>query len=119
MTAIIDKILILKLNQDIIRENILPYTYNIQQNEILIDINSYKEQHLKIVNLYMLNRFKEYVLYYDLTKFYCMLKNFEYYKFINRRGKFIITYKDTLFLFRLLTNKERIQFINKYVVEFI
>ncbi len=114
-TNIIDKRLMLKIPEDIIRENILPYTYNTQQKELIMDISSYHDDYDYVESYYLFN-YNDTILFFDLSMYNSFIKKTPMNRAVNN-----VLYDDntnSLFLFRLLTNKERKQFINIYVRDF-
>ena len=140
MTAIIRQGLIYRLPEEIIREHILPYSYNIIPINLKNDIRSFYSDYNLIINYYI-TFFNYKILLYDLI-LYCNGGNeqpiyelSDRYKQIVKRHTIIssktdgqlVEYfmcyfhtnqekKNIWFLFGLLTPSERTEFINDFIL---
>jgi hypothetical protein len=134
--------LIDRLPFDIIINHILPYTYNTQPNNLLVDIRSYCADYKLVESIYM-TQHNEFVLLHDLKKFCCAylkpyygmdnkfdsilrrhisIKNRSEEKLINilrlnfHRNVEINTERKVKFIWGLLTPTERTEFINNFIL---
>jgi hypothetical protein len=110
MTFIISQKLINRLPEDVIRENILPYTYNTQPRELIIDICTYLKDYGIVVNYYAIFM-NDLILRFDLIQFLNFLNKY------HADNAYIRSTKSRI-LFGRLTPFERTQFINKYILVF-
>lgn len=138
--SIFNKKLVLLLPEDIIREHILPYSYNIKPKNLLRDIRSYYTEYSILENYYLYD-YNYDILLRDLVWFCNSQRDpnsllvDNYITILSRhfsnRGKsreylmnvhYILYYSRYIghsqvkLLFGLMTPKERNQFINKYII---
>jgi hypothetical protein len=121
MTSIFNRI-----PEDIIREHILPYTYNTQSREHILDIQSYWRDYSIIMNYYAIFMNHK-ILLYDLYDF-CFPRVIERYVLFTKVGTpesfsdichtiLCREVKSNIrFIFGLLNPIERTQFINEYIL---
>jgi len=132
-----------RLNDDVIINHIIPYTYNIQPSELLFDIKNFYSELSIIENAYTFD-YNHYILFYDLVNFcnqcvtlnYNLQKRFEIilrrnfnlslksYSYLNNLV-FVHFYRDVSlnmnrklrFVWGLLTPNERTKFIRRFLLE--
>jgi hypothetical protein len=110
MNFIISQNLINRLPEDVIRENILPYTYNTQPRELIIDIRTYLKDYGIVINYYAIYM-NDLILRFDLIQFLSFLNKYHADDVYGKATKSRI-------LFGRLTPFERTQFINQYILVF-
>jgi len=71
--------LVVKLPEDIVREIIMPFTYHMQNTNLMKDVRNYHETIEKVKNFYYAT-FDEYVLYRDIVTF-CNLQSIDDYEY--------------------------------------
>lgn len=134
--------LIDRLPFDVIVNHILPYTYNPQPKNLLLDIRSYVNDYAFVESFYM-TQYNEFVLLHDLKKYcgaylppYCGMYN-NFYSILRRhlgiknqseaalinmvmnnfqRNLEINTERKVKFVWGLLTPTERTDFINNFIL---
>ena len=134
--------LIDRLPFDVIVNHILPYTYNPQPKNLLLDIRSYVNDYALVESVYI-TQYNEFVLLHDLKK-YCGAylnpyfgMNNNFYSILRRHVNIIYQSEETLintvrnnfqrnleinterkvkFVWGLLTPTERTDFINNFII---
>jgi hypothetical protein len=114
MLIIMEQKYLAKIPFDIIINHIMPYTYNVQNKELLYDIKNFVEDLNLIENCYLFD-YNYIMLYRDLVGFYEYKFNNRYCDFINEINKKYI--KAVRIIWGILTPKLRTEFINKYILE--
>jgi hypothetical protein len=109
-SEIISKHLIEKIPEDIIREYILPFTYNIKPREHLDDIASYYLDH-NIVNDCYSTIYNYNILFYDLIRYV----NFSDYPIIKINNSFV-NIISRCYKLKNKSLKEKIDFIENFIV---
>jgi hypothetical protein len=127
--SILDVSYFKKIPNDIMINNILPYTYQKQNDKLLADILSFRKD-IDLVNVIYTTQFNYNILLFDLINYFdvktILLRNYSIYnnlipnkklssfseRFFDRKK--IIT--SILFFWGLLTIYERARFINKFVL---
>ena len=132
-----------RLNDDVILNHIIPYTYNTQPSELLFDIKNFYSELSIIENAYTYD-YNYYILFYDLINFcnqsvtlnYNLQNRFETilrrnfnlssksYSYLNNLV-FIHFYRDVSlnmnrklrFVWALLTPNERMKFIRRFLLD--
>jgi hypothetical protein len=123
-----------KLPPEIVKNHIIPYTYQIQSKQLMQDVRSFYEDWNLIDGCYSFDfnsliLLKDLIFYADFSRFENILKRLHRYRetkytrlyiiaatlFYNKRN--INTDRKTRMIVGLLTPKQRTEFINKYIIE--
>ena len=125
-----------KIPNDIIINHIIPYTYNIQSKELLMDIKSFYVDYSIINNVYLFD-YNNLILLRDLLFFfgtyeykkliyiikkYIFFKNYrndQIYNYIINKFELEIkinTLRKTRFLIGMMTPLQRTRFINNFIL---
>jgi hypothetical protein len=142
MNSLINISLFNKIPNDIIINNIIPYTYNIVSKDLLYDIRSFAKDYSLLENVYSYGYSFDILIYdlicfcnrsrlptYRINPWFSLLlkRNFKFKKYTNSQLNkyiFIAFYRDSIFnplrkircLLAALTPIERTKFINDYVL---
>ena len=139
MNIILMNIILMNMNKipnDIIINHIIPYTYNIQSKELLMDIKSFYVDYSIINNVYLFD-YNNLILLRDLLFFfgtyeykkliyiikkYIFFKNYrndQIYNYIINKFELEIkinTLRKTRFLIGMMTPLQRTRFINNFIL---
>jgi hypothetical protein len=125
-----------KVPYDVIINHIIPYTYNIQKKDFLMDIRNFHIDYRMIINVYLFD-YNKLILLHDLLFFmniyenrfiinifkkYISFKNYsnkEIYNYIINHFELhnkINTFRKIKFLIGLMTPLQRTKFINDFII---
>jgi hypothetical protein len=123
-----------KLLPEIVKNHIIPYTYQTQSKQLMQDVRSFYEDWNLIDGCYSFDYnslilLKDLIFYADFSRFENILKRLHRYRETNYTRLYIIaanlfynkrninTDRKTRMIVGLLTPKQRTEFINKYIIE--